>query len=206
MKIAKNLRKGIDNSIKSLTKIYGVNVEIYKPISFLDEQHQYNSDDVEYEDIPYLKDQKVLIPSIFKPQHTNSLAFDNSLNTDELILYIKSTILLYKHSLVVVKPHIDKRTQEIQKMTEIRFIVDESIEISDLDYIIFKKYSIVPVNTMSIDETEYKDEELLKDIDYENNNSLTPIQENDAIEYEFDDEGKRIIDDKDTSNGWLNPL
>jgi hypothetical protein len=65
MNIGTTLKNGVNNTIKALTNIFGIQAEIYKPITSTSERGVFSNDSIEFEKDPYFSG-KVLLPVIFK--------------------------------------------------------------------------------------------------------------------------------------------
>jgi len=142
MKVLKPLRKGTNKAIVSLTKIYGLDAKIYKPLEIEDLQHGFSSNNIKW-DRENSIEQRILIPYYFKTQQSSFSVFDPLYKANEIIMYLVADLDYPKYSLInIITP----------KGTPASFIIDNKLEIKDDEVVIFRKYKLVPHLTLDTDE------------------------------------------------------
>jgi hypothetical protein len=160
MNIGTTLKNGVNNTIKALTNIFGIQAEIYKPITSTSERGVFSNDSIEFEKDPYFSG-KVLLPVIFKEKASGLNIADDIL--DDTFLYVPGYINIYRFSRVSVK----LKTNKIEE-----FIVEDIIDIDDDEQVIFRNYKIIPFtnndleNAISNEVIYEKDEEQNEDIEF----------------------------------------
>ena len=132
MRVTKGINKGVDSAIRALTKIFGINSDIYKPITFNDPAHGYFDSNIKWEETPYFTG-KILAPFIFKKNNEN-LNIVSSFIDDAMALYVPSDIILTRHSLVVLHT----------KWGNANYVISDIKQIRDDERIVFSKYFVVP--------------------------------------------------------------
>jgi len=177
MKVFKGVKKGIQKSLIALNKLYGVDVEIYKPVQSNNISDGYKTNSIRYEENPYFIG-KALVPYLFKTK-THSLDFiDDLFDDSEIIMYIPLNDPLIRYS----------KVKTIQKKGIENFIIDEILEIKDDEQTLLYKYKLVPDTAIHSEDQDIVLNTIIKDNELEEkqpNESITKkeIQPNTTIKY-----------------------
>jgi len=155
MKILRGLTKGVEKTISILTKLYGVQADIYLPVNYKDQSRGFVSNDIEYNDEPEFS-QKILFPFIFKFKNKTMGVVDELFPDDDKVIYLYKDIMdLPKFSKIVFST-IDGYTQ---------FIINDVVEIKDDEQIILRKAYLIPDMSFDDENKEYLEERLEDIID-----------------------------------------
>lgn len=164
MKVFRPLKKGFDKAVKLLTKVYGVEADIYFPISINNVKHGVRDNDITYATEPDLS-RKVLIPYIFKLNDEAEL-FSVDFENDGRFLFIESTVKIPDYSKIILR----KAKLDIQNFQVHRFK-----GIDDDEQTIYGKYELVPLTAIDI---EANRDEFINDLEEQLSDEFMNIPDN----------------------------
>ena len=180
MKQLKSVKKTIGISINVLTKLWGIDADLFFPKSFLDLEHGKRDDNIEYNSEPDLS-QKVLIPAFFQKKIDSPLfddIFDS--NLEGIYLYVSNLIEIPDATKIILKTNNNK----IQN-----YIVEKKEVIADDEQEIFSVYKLIPYGRIDIEsnrdeitneiekENELPDDVGIKEKDFQTDVQYIPINE-----------------------------
>lgn len=134
MKIFKGVRKGVDKTIETLTKVFGVDAHMFIPESSNSSLHGFSDNDINY--LEESEEVRVLIPALFRTQNKTLSTLDPFHDDGERLLYAPSYVSWARYSKYVLMYEGATHT----------FIINEVLEKRDDETgeVIFRKYVIVP--------------------------------------------------------------
>jgi len=138
MKLMKPLKKGFKRAVKVLTKIYGIEADIYFPLSVNNLKHGVRDNDITYNEEAELS-AKVLIPAFFKDK-VESDPLGSDFENDGYYLY---------YTLAEI-PDYSKLVLKTPKNSIQNFQVVQFRGVSDDEQLIYGKYELIPLSKIDI--------------------------------------------------------
>lgn len=144
MRVFRALKRQVSKSIKVLKKHFGAPATIYFPLEFNNKQHGYFDENITYDEGRDVE--KVLIPALFRKQNQTLALLDSFYDPGEMALFEENHIIWPKYAKIVVRFEGAVRNFIINEIEEIK---DD--EVSDKADVIFRKYILVPSNSIDIE-------------------------------------------------------
>ena len=139
MKVFYGVKKGIGRSISALTRIFGVECDIYFPTKYNNTQHGFKDNDISYNEDSDISS-KLLIPSIFKNRQESYNKIMDPFSDGDIICYTTVDFQFPRYSKVVTR----------MKSGVLEYIIDNIETISDDEGAFFYKYALIPYTGVDV--------------------------------------------------------
>ena len=152
MKITQLVGRAGYIAVKQLTRVYGVECDIYFPIKANNLKHGYRDDDIEYP-LEANETVKVLIPALFRKRVNNDALIEDFENTDTFMYGPKNLDV----------PNYSKIITRLKSGKILNYKVDEIDAISDDEVdLVFRKYKLIPVTSIDINRNREEFQDMLE--------------------------------------------
>jgi len=155
MRLLRPIKKSMNKAVDILSKQFGLTSDVYRPVKPVSTVHGYRDDDIEYEEEPYIRDKKILIPHVFNESQHFMSELDSLFDSDDIVAYVRNDDDISEFSKIVVK---DSRYSASYR-------VDSVIEVGDDENIYLRKLKLVPVLTVDVDTEEFDHEMILEEVE-----------------------------------------
>jgi hypothetical protein len=186
MKSFRPLAKGVNKAIVKLTQLFGIEADIYLPLSYNNTSTGYIDNDITYEDEPSYSN-KLLFPYILKEKNKSMGMVDELFADDDKVVYLYDDIInLVKFSKIVFPTISGVNT----------YIIKDISDISDDEQIILRKAFLVPDEYITKENIELIEEsvEEVNDLDGTEDGAEVEMPINNTYQKDSDLSGGIVFD------------